>query len=40
VLPVSDFNTLALLKARNLVLTAGAFDEIQAREKAVEGGAA
>jgi large subunit ribosomal protein L4 len=39
VLPVSDFNTLALLKARNLVLTAGAFDEIQAREKAVEGGA-
>ena len=39
VLPVSDFNTLALLKARNLVLLAGAFDEIQAREKAVEGSA-
>ena len=38
-LPVSDFNTLALLKARNLVLTAEAFDEIQSRESAVEGSA-
>ena len=37
VLPVSDFNTLALIKARNLVLTSEAFDEVQAREKAIEG---
>jgi large subunit ribosomal protein L4 len=38
VLPVSDFNTLALLKARNLLLTSEAFEEIQARENAADGG--
>ncbi len=38
VLPVSDFNTLALLKHRNLVLLADAFDEIQQRESALSGG--
>lgn len=38
VLPVSDFNTLALIKARNLVLTTEAFDEVQARENSVREG--
>ena len=38
VLPVADFNTLSLLKHRSLVLTAEAFDEIQARESAIAGG--
>jgi len=38
VLPVCDFNTLALLKHRSLVLTSEAFEEIQSRENA-EGGA-
>ena len=37
VLPVKDFNTLALLKNRKLVLTEAAFDEIQAQEKAAGG---
>jgi large subunit ribosomal protein L4 len=38
VLPVRDFNTLSLLKHRNLMLTADAFDEIQSREgKSAEG---
>ncbi len=39
VLPVSDFNTLALLKHRSLLLTGDAFDEVQARE-AENGGTA
>lgn len=38
VLPVSDFNTLALLKHRNLVLTQDAFQEIQENENAVAAG--
>jgi large subunit ribosomal protein L4 len=38
VLPVSDFDALSLLRSRNLVLTTEAFDEIQARERAVAGG--
>ena len=33
VLPVKDFNTLALLKNRKLVLTEAAFDEIQKKEE-------
>jgi large subunit ribosomal protein L4 len=40
VLPVSDFNPLALLKHRHLLLTPEAFDELQEREASVaEGGA-
>ncbi len=35
VLRVADFNALALLKYRNLVLTPDAFDEVQAQEDAL-----
>jgi len=37
VLPVKDFNTLALLKNRKLVLTEAAFDEIQKKEETSGG---
>ena len=36
--PHGFFNTLALIKARNLVLTTEAFDEVQARENSVREG--
>ena len=41
ILPVCDFNALALLKCQNLLLTAAAFEEVQQQESAISvaGGA-
>lgn len=37
ILPVRDFNVLALLKNRTLLLTSGAFDQVQSAESAQGG---
>lgn len=37
VLPVCDFNAHSLLRRQNLLLTAAAFEEIQARESQITG---